>query len=291
VVLERDLPFDDFDDIYCRVGLRFVGEAMVSSHPALSIERFLLRLGGAAAVQHEQPAERKPRTTQEQRMTVMEEYQWLSEDDFDVPQPRAQPRAASPRRAKMGPKLVGVKGSDLPTDAVVEPKHVDDKALSSDDPAEAVGLEDVGAIVAEMAWDDGAQEYFYISVLKGKWTELHCGVSANGICALARGGPPSRWCTAYEFKRQRAFYFGKYGRESASALSREYCRRGDFFYRQFLLAKDDGFMYTEAHIAAYVESEEWVVFLTDLDVDSEAFVTGLDLRKFAPRIGPPRPVG
>jgi hypothetical protein len=50
-------------------------------------------------------------------------------------------------------------------------------------------------------------------------------------------------------------------------------------------------VYNEAHIAAYVESEEWAVFLTDLDVDSEAFVTGLDLRKFAPRIGPPRPVG
>ena len=69
----------------------------------------------------------------------------------------------------------------------------------------------------------------------------------------------------------------------ANASTREYCRRGRYFYDIWINAgSSNGFQYTPAHIAGYTESADFLDYTTSLNFASDRFAKGLEIRGFAP---------
>ena len=97
----------------------------------------------------------------------------------------------------------------------------------------------------------------------------HRGEAADGCSGFARGGAVQRWCRRHGIPRQAAFYFGKYGRDAACELAREFCRRGEYFYQLDLEAEDDNFEYTDSHVSAYLEGDclLWRQFMAAQDAE------------------------
>lgn len=81
------------------------------------------------------------------------------------------------------------------------------------------------------------------------------------------------------------FMFAKIGREQSCELAREYCRRGEYFYRLFVEAGGDDFVYEQAHVEGYAEGLPFLSFITELDSEHPAFVRGLEVRQLTPRLG------
>ena len=111
----------------------------------------------------------------------------------------------------------------------------DDVDVADPDDWELIGedLDDDGlehaTIKGLLAWHLESTIHFYTHVLGGKWTKKHLGVAADGIVGRCRK-TAYKWCGMYTFPRQAGHMFKKYGMDAATSLSREYCRRADFFY-------------------------------------------------------------
>ena len=64
-------------------------------------------------------------------------------------------------------------------------------------------------------------------------------------------------------------------------LSREYCRRGEFFFKSFADNPDN--TYEKEVIDAYAEGLQFVPWMSELDVDSQAFEEAMMVRRLSPR--------
>ena len=123
---------------------------------------------------------------------------------------------------------------------------------------DAVDLE-LRALRADVAERAADATFFYQRVLGGKWTAAHRGVIADGIAGYCRAGACRAWCTTFQFPKQLACYYNRYGRESCEMLTKEFCLRGDHFFGIWLAESggEDGFLYTDAQLASYVEDLPW----------------------------------
>ena len=135
-----------------------------------------------------------------------------------------------------------------------------------------------------MAWEDGDQEFFRLVVRKGKWTKKYKGVEADCVRGQCRGLAIA-WCRKYGFPKSMTHYFRKYGRGAAKELSKEYCRRASFFFRLYRDACDEHFAYIVAHIEAYEETSDYIVFLTDPDICKVVSDKAEEIRHVQPRLG------
>lgn len=126
--------------------------------------------------------------------------------------------------------------------------------------------------------------FFHVRPLLGKWTKEHKGVLCDALGAFARKGPATDWCKRYKFPRQCALYFSKYDGDACKMLCAEYCRRGHFFFNQFLEGCDgDGnFDYTPGHLDSYEETEEWLDFACSIDIAPDEFAKATEIRHMLP---------
>ena len=68
-------------------------------------------------------------------------------------------------------------------------------------------------------------------------------------------------------------------------LTREYCRRADFFFNNWLeeAGDEEKFVYSDVQIASYQETERWIDFACGLDVDSPSFEKVMEIRRLVPK--------
>ncbi len=117
----------------------------------------------------------------------------------------------------------------------------------------------------ELDWTD---MWFYVRLLGGGWTDEFKKTEADAACMLAREGAKS-WCRKYCFPKQKALYFSVYGIETCNIVTREWARRGEFYFNMWYDEdKPAIFVYSDAMIESYVPSMEWCEWATRQDVDS-----------------------
>ena len=93
-----------------------------------------------------------------------------------------------------------------------------------------------------------------------------------------------KWCKQYQFPAQRVFHFLKYGVSESAELSREFCRRGEFFYTRYLASGDPLYKFSQADVDAYQESEAWLDFVCSLSIEANAFEKAMEIRRLSPRL-------
>ena len=279
---EADLPFPRDDcELFVREGCRFQGEVVAAPHAAVPLEYVLV-----AALNPTTGNDKKQKSksaTASERDDISKEHPWLSKDDLPGGG-KSKPRRKKERRDKRrASEAVSSESSASDKEDEERPGPVDD-AVNDEEVGDP--MEELEVIRDELRWEE-ADPYFYVRVMGGRWTMANRGVAANSSGGFARN-EVIPWCDLYRFPKQCSHAFGRFdGREAATNLTREYCRRGNFFYKFYADGPGDEYEYTPDIINSYVESAEWLDFVCGLDIFSRAFAAAVLIRAMAPVIGQP----
>ena len=94
----------------------------------------------------------------------------------------------------------------------------------------------------------------YVTIFARTWRNLHVstcilrgghyifeheGIVSNCASAMARGAMVKYWCDAYSWQVKYQFHYSVYGHDGAHELAKEVCRRGEFFFLQWLHQDSD----------------------------------------------------
>jgi hypothetical protein len=230
---------------------------------------------------------------------LMQEYPWLRDSDFrsmrgDVPL-RPCDAAAVPDGSVEGglhdpedDPNVDPKDKLAPDviDELVEPYVADEVDFAIED--EPAPDDEVDAELARIR-EDFSEEmpiytYFYKKVLGGRWTSTHLGVVADACGGYPRRGLPDNWCIEFKFPRSMRFNFAKYSDEGSDALAKEFCMRGDHFFRIWLENVGGGvpFRYTADALNSYEDNLEFLDWLIAQPIDSPGYIRGQQFRAILP---------
>ena len=282
VKIEADMPFPRDDcELFVREGCRFHGEVVAAPHAAIPLEHILV--AALCPTTETVTKEKRKRPTVAERDDIFKEHPWLSKDDLPGGG-KSKPRRRAERRDKRCVSdTASSESSASDQEEEGQPVLVDDAVNG-----EEVGnpMEELAIIRDELRWEE-EDPYFYVRVMGGRWTMKNRGVVANSVGGFARS-EVLPWCDLYNFPKQCSHAFMRFGgREVATKLTHEYCRRGNFFYKFYVDALGDEYEYTSDIINSYVESEEWLDFVCGLDIHSHAFGAAALIRTVAPVIGRP----
>jgi len=178
------------------------------------------------------------------------------------------------------------KEGDDAADATDKDCDDDVSLLGGDD--EAAGSGDVARDLADVreelaVLEDSTEPYYKVNIRGGKWTFEHKKEVADCAQAVPRDAETRYWSIAYELPSSKSFSFRLYGRDSALALAREFCRRA-IFASLYFDSVDDDFTYSPDHVARCGDDLDFVTWLLGLDDDDPAFAKGQDIRKIAPSV-------
>ena len=216
------------------------------------------------------------------REQFLRDHPWLSGADVDLALGRKKPAPHGPRGAALRDEEPDDDDDDMeaPEDDDDAQPDDDDEMEAPDD--EAFDPDELAALRDELVVPERRMD-FYVHILGGKWTLAHAGVVADGCSYFARAGNPRRWCIKYAFPKQKGFMYAAYGGpEGPQIMCNEIVRRAQFFYDLCTESDDVHFTYTDALLASYVDGEEFLDWMCDLDIESLLFQRGLEVRRLAP---------
>jgi hypothetical protein len=262
--LAQEIEFDPEGQVFVLSHLKFVGETLQTCMDPVLLEDKILCL---PAQRHEQ-ASREPRgrppLPPDLRALLLEEFPWLTSDDF----------AQESNPVGGGGGDGGAGGGAAPRAPMrLDPKTDEDRAAEVRARLLAVREE------WELDWTD---MWFYVRLLGGGWTDEFKKTAADAACMFAREGAKS-WCLKFRFPKQKALYFSVYGIETSNMVTREWARRGEFY---FLMWYEEDmpaiFVYSDAMIESYVPTLEWCEWATRQDVDSDEWALIEQVQNAAP---------
>lgn len=221
---DTDLPFAEDADILVHEGLRFHGHRVIAPHAPRPFEDFVRyhpRRPMSAPRRSSAPRTKLTSTTED---LILERCPWLERDDLREWMPvakRARHRGddAASRPAKEGDDAADATDKDCDDDLSL--LGGDDEAAGSGDVAR--DLADVREELAVL--EDSTEPYYKVNIRGGKWTIEHKKEVADCAQAVPRDAETRYWSIAYELPSSKSFSFRLYGRDSALALAREFCRR------------------------------------------------------------------
>lgn len=108
-------------------------------------------------------------------------------------------------------------------------------------------------------------------VLGGTWTRKHKRKAADATIGIVVGGAPKGWGRQHGLNIEASFAHNKYGKDKATSLALEWCRRMNHFCEVFLLRNELENCYSPEDIAPYEEGLPWLDFLCAQDLDSEVW--------------------
>ena len=129
-----------------------------------------------------------------------------------------------------------------------------------------------------------AEEFFFVRILGGAWTQGKRGDAADAVGGFAKAGVCKEWCRSFAFPAQASFAFSRYGHLGGNQLAREYCRQGHFFLRLWLEHGED-FKFQQHHVDMYNECDEFRLWVESLSL-SDVFVRrrAEEIRRFVPKL-------
>jgi hypothetical protein len=263
----RTLPIVAADSIvvatelfYRDVGVHHVGahigfDSFVRFHPPHSSAEPRVRAARTGRI----------RVTAEILEKLKQEFPWMSAADIEAMVSEVRPNHGERGGgARGGPAAPGVPAEMLPEDV-----------------AAAVAAE-LADIRAELAGVEADVCYFSTRVLGGQWTAANRGVAADAVGMFSRGLATQRWCLATEWPRQRSYYFTKYSMLGAKQLAEEICRRGNYFMSCWVNAGQPRPFIFFAAAECYPEDFEWIEWLSEQPIESDAFAAGVHIRGLIP---------
>ena len=282
LMTESELSLSDWEDIWVVRNIRLEPEGAFSNHAAERFERFVMFMPRPTTAPATGGARRR-QAPRDYRLQLLEENPFLDPEDLGLGAVTATGRVARPRIGR-GP--FDEEADDM-ADGDVDPDDSDwDELDIAAEVIDVVGeLSEIRAGIAALGDEDS---YFFVMVRGGAWTAEKKGVAADACAGKARSGLPKTWCRFYNFPVMASASFKKYGREAAMELAREFCRRGQFYFRMWLLSEGfshDDFVYTRAQVNSYVPHADWVEFLAGLGAGSVTYRRAVKLAALHPRIG------
>ena len=243
VLNESDLLIGEDEDLFVYPCVRFEGDRAATNKAAILFEVFVLHHPRSAPVRARLAAPRRRALGADDRAKLLAENPWLDVDDLPgMQRPRGSHGPVAGRKrpgARDRDEDIDVgSGEDLGPDLVADPDEIpfdeseEDMVAEVDDPVDEKSdfdEADLAGIRDELAWDEAEDAHFYLHILGGKWTKDNKGVAADAAGGYARKGSPTDWCKLFNWPRSASFMFNKYGRDGATELAKEYCRRSHFF--------------------------------------------------------------
>ena len=295
-----DVQLREDTDLMVLYDLRFEGDRIMSYHTEESFENFSA-FHPAGSQQDPRPAQggnRKPKLCEIER--VLEQYPWLTMDDFAIGKKRLRREGAKRARLKRGIDEESDDSSendpspvdpiDPPGDALLadgDPDDSDDDLSDHPDVDVEAALEAERFVVAGVALHNGM--YFTTVIRGGKWTLAHCGDTADSCRGQARGAIVRNFCTLYKFPRTKTTKFRTYTREGAARLASEFAARGNYFMRIFLgrLAVCGGVRprFTREDIDGYKSTAEYLEYMVASGAHSAFHRKAVEIRGLSPKVG------
>ena len=156
-------------------------------------------------------------------------------------------------------------GGDPGGDAEPDPGESDaDPDEVELDPAEvADDLRDIRDRHAVPRVDD---EAFFFKVLGGNWTRANKGAVADAAGGYCKHELAKMWCGVFDWPKQNAFYFSRYGEFECAMMAHEYVRRSNYYFNIWFHDSDGDFHYTDEqrHCPEDAAFEEWLAALDPL---------------------------
>ena len=263
----HQLPIEDDDEIFMLHGLRFEGDIVSSVHAAVRMDEVFAKLPPPGAPRREATGDavrRPPRTTMQK---LLEMHPWITMDDL-VAQKVNSKGVRLARKCGFAHGLLSAEvgegdGDDAGSEAeisgdgghgdsaddsdgeAVVPEEGQDGGDADVDFAAAAAYATERLFELREEWrpdvDVFPDEFFHTTVMGGKWTFANRGVAADAVATFARAGVAQDWCRRFQWPRQRSYAFGRYHREGAHQLAREFARFSDYLIRLSLDAGDDFF--------------------------------------------------
>ena len=279
-----EMPINEDSELFVITGLRMEGALVCTDRTPEGFDEYVRRLPPPPP-----PSEKKTSKKPDKRalVQILEDYPWLDPDDF------TSSRRSSKRRRTTGPGGPprddgGGSGESEPGSDSESSKNDEDLVDDGAEDEEPFDLpEELHAVREALELDDSdAVDYFNMRILGGVWTFEHAGEVADAAMGYARGGLATAWAAAYNYPKSKRFHFGRYGRENARMLAKEYIRKGNYFCRMWVDSDDDAeaFVYTRAMVAGYVPSYEFINWAADLAIDDPSFDMALEVRELAPDV-------
>lgn len=273
-----DLNLQEDTNIGIYYDLRFEGETLSSYHDAMRFEDFVMQFPPSSLSQPAQ-RERKRKRDDSAMAEWLEMYPWLSSEDFDEKIKRSATR-------KSGGKRPRDDASSRHSDESDESDGVDVAVASGDerddvDVAVALGAKRAELLDAER--DDVDDDlYFHTVVRGGAWTLRETGAVADSVRGQARSQLVRTWCERFHFKKTRTFSFTRYGEVGASALAKEFCRKGNYFVGLYMMSMDPAFVYRAVDIASYTEHPEFALYVNGLEAGDPVLDAATEIAALAP---------
>ena len=288
----KQVPFaDEESDIWVREGCLFRDDIVASPHKAVPLERFLHLLGRPqpeATVRPPRAARRQVR--QGAREAALERFPWLGREDFAAPAPRRGVAREGARGAGMEPQEEPQQSDG--EDSASESEHSHGPAdpagpevpdVDPDDDAEA--FEELAALRAVHEWDAHDPTFFIAGFWEGSGPKMPLEKQQTGAEQRPVRETPQSGAGFLAWPTNRSFMFGRYTREGACTLAREWARRADYFYRLYLESGAPDFRYTDQMVKDFPDSIEFLDFLLSKDVEDHCYIVGQELRSLCPRLG------
>lgn len=301
---EHELGLDEDAELLCLFDIKFRGTIATCSGDFESFDWVAMKLPTSsvpapAAGPRAAKAPRRPLQASEVD-ELLRKCPFLSSDDLRQPQRRANNRRAAETCGPAHEGEVIVAGEGPESEAEEGPASeaendffepgVDDGEIADGAVAE-LAMDDGDDVWHELggergawAWEKQDEMDFYTRILGGKWLMEHKGKVSDQVCGYARKWTHA-WCSKFKWPRQRGFAFGKFGREAAHMLCREWCCRAQHFWNLWVASDDADFKYTQEDVDNYPEHLEFIDFLLSLPVESETLAAGTQIQAMRPRLG------
>jgi len=263
--LPAECGFSDDADLFVLRDVRVEGSVAVCYNAPTPFEIFTSPFASChKAHKKRDRATKRPKVSDDVRARTMLEFGWLTDVDFGtVAKPRSVPNGASSssrggRERGGGPPA---HGSGTARDEASAIDREADEGLVD----EAAVLMQLRELRDEAADLEETYMGFYTHILGGAWTAKHKQVCADAVVGRARGGVPSRWCRLFQWPKQMAAYYSKYGQVEAHELAREWCRRAQWFYSLWLRSEQEAdFIYRQEDLQSCPERRHWLDFMAAL---------------------------
>jgi hypothetical protein len=125
-------------------------------------------------------------------------------------------------------------------------------------------------------------EHFPVSIRGGRDTLLRKGVPFDCVSVAPKGSAAASFLEDYRMQKMHSFALKKYTEHGAMMLAREVSTRYDYFYRVFRKSDDSEHVFSQAEIAAYAESAEWVGWFGSLEFGSYCWARATGVRSLRP---------
>ena len=247
---EKNIGFPDEPDfdLWVRAGVRFAGKVAKAPHAPVRLEHFLSGKPQAPPAQRTGGEARRRRMSVDRRQRVMDEFNWIDEEDLDDGPTRRRPARLAPPGPLAAPGL--------------HPNEDEEDSLSNASQEAPAEVDAVADIPDDAAWDDDEETYFYARPVYGRIGRGEDNDAVRAICGFARL-PARDWCAVYGFPQQAEFSIRAHGRPAAWHLAREMARRGNYFIQLWFNRGDgiENFIYNEVHVRDYEPTAAWNGFV------------------------------